>query len=144
MTFNTLKFAFFFVVVWVVVARLLVPDTLRRLLPSRTDHEALSVRLRNGFLLIASYYFYGCWDYRFLGLLMLSTGLDYAFAQAMGKPDEKPASVRKRLVTVSVLCNLSILGFFKYYGFFVDSAVELASRFGFSLHPHVLHIVLPV
>jgi alginate O-acetyltransferase complex protein AlgI len=144
MTFNTLKYAAFFVAVWLVVARLLVPRVLARLLPSRSDHEQLSIRLRNGFLLLASYYFYGCWDYRFLSLLMLSTALDYGFGRAMGAPGSIPDARRKRLVTVSILCNLSILGFFKYYGFFVESAQALGARLGVSLHAPMLHVVLPV
>jgi hypothetical protein len=72
MTFNTLKYAVFFAAVWLIVARLLVPGVLARLLPGRSDHERLSITCRNAFLLVASYYFYACWNYRFLGLFLFS------------------------------------------------------------------------
>jgi D-alanyl-lipoteichoic acid acyltransferase DltB (MBOAT superfamily) len=143
-TFNSLKFVLFYVVVWGVVACVLVPGTLRRIWPARPDVAELSVALRNGFLLLASYFFYGSWDYRFLGLLALSTALDYGFARAMGTPGQHAARRRKLLITTSVLVNLTILGFFKYYGFFARSFEALATRLGLHVHPWVLEVVLPV
>jgi D-alanyl-lipoteichoic acid acyltransferase DltB (MBOAT superfamily) len=73
-------------------------------------------------LLASSYFFYGAWNWKYLGLLFFSTALDYYLAQAIATfPQGDPR--RKRLVIVSVVANLSLLGAFKYYNFFRDTAV---------------------
>ena len=70
-------------------------------------------------LLVASYVFYGWWDWRFLSLILLSTVVDYYVAQRIHENEEKVK--RKHWLWVSVIFNVGLLGFFKYYNFFVDS-----------------------
>jgi len=102
----------------------------------------LPFRWQNRFMLVASYVFYGAWDVRFLTLLMISTGVDYVVGRRLGtETDERR---RKRLLAVSLIVNLGILGFFKYFGFFVDSLAALLHSIGFDVDPVVLSIVLPV
>jgi len=99
-----------------------------------------SHRLRKRLLLLASYYFYAYWDWRFLSLIIISTMVDYLVSLAM----VRSVSVRRRkgLLLISLICNLGILGFFKYFNFFIQS---LSSVFGsFGLHPGTLHIILPI
>lgn len=98
---------------------------------------------RNGarkvWLLAASYVFYGAWDWRFLGLIALSTVGDWAFALRIASAKNPRLWVR-----LSVCANLGLLGFFKYFGFFVDSAVALLASLGLEAHRPTLAIVLPV
>ncbi|TVP95477.1 MAG: MBOAT family protein [Planctomycetaceae bacterium] len=91
-------------------------------------------------LLAASYYFYSYWDVRFLGLLLFSTLLDYSVGRAL----QTTADPRHRrgLLGLSLAGNLGLLGFFKYYGFFVESAQPLWDAMGW--HPGTLQILLPV
>src|SRR6185295_3159011 len=86
----------------------------------------LSLRAQNVWLLIASYFFYGYWDWRFCLLIAFSTSVDYVTALRMCRPGAN----RDRWLVVSILSNLSILCFFKYFGFFVDSAQALVAAFG--------------
>ena len=99
-------------------------------------------RARRVVLIAAGYYFYGSWDWRFLGLLILTTVVDYTVAQAIHRAPSR--DTRRHILWLSLGVNLGILGFFKYFNFFLDSAVDLISLFG--LHPNVpmLRIVLPV
>ncbi|HUP14568.1 MAG TPA: MBOAT family O-acyltransferase, partial [Acidimicrobiia bacterium] len=97
--------------------------------------------MRLWFLLGASYLFYAAWDWRFLALIWVSTGVDYVVARAIPRAGERG---RRRLVGVSVVTNLGILGFFKYWDFFVDSAVVLLGRVGLEGHLGTLGILLPV
>src|SRR5688572_27330843 len=121
MIFNSFQFAYFFIAVWFVVAVLLRPRTVRLLLP-RVSRLAV-IEARNVFLLAASYVFYGAWDWRFLGLLMLSTTNDFVLGRAMSHTTD---TRRRRLyITLSVVGNLSLLGFFKYFNFFADSFAAL-------------------
>ncbi len=100
-------------------------------------------RLRNPLLLVGSYIFYGWWDWRFLGLIALSTVVDYTIALQMHR--RTVHETRRRLLWLSLAINLGILGLFKYYGFFVDSFVELTNTLGLgSANPSVFNIVLPV
>jgi alginate O-acetyltransferase complex protein AlgI len=99
-------------------------------------------RARKVWLLVASYFFYGYWDYRFLALIAACTVLDYAVGLALGQV-ERPGT-RKLLIVTSLSANLGILGFFKYYHFFVDSASELLRALGASVSTPTLEIVLPV
>ncbi len=103
---------------------------------------ALRGRARQWLLLGASYYFYGCWSWKFLTLLVGSTFLDYYVGRALERTDDP--TKRKRLITISLIGNLGALGFFKYFNFFIDSAVTLIERMGFHADVHVLQIVLPV
>jgi D-alanyl-lipoteichoic acid acyltransferase DltB (MBOAT superfamily) len=99
-------------------------------------------RRQNLLLVVASYVFYGWWDYRFLGLILISTGADYLLARGIGKTE---AQERRRMFLVSSLVvNLGILGFFKYYGFFVSSAVGVIEGLGFKANPPLLELILPV
>jgi D-alanyl-lipoteichoic acid acyltransferase DltB (MBOAT superfamily) len=105
-------------------------------------HRLLSRRYRNLFLLAASYVFYGYWDWRFLFLILASTVLDFSIGRALHRTEDQPR--RKLLLLCSVIGNLSFLGFFKYFNFFVDSFADLASIFGLQLDFVHLHIILPV
>lgn len=99
-------------------------------------------RAQNRMLLLASYVFYGAWDWRFLSLIVFSTAVDYLVALQMSRSTQ--AARRKALLMVSLVVNLGLLGVFKYLGFFVDSFVEMADGLGWTVSAPVLHIVLPV
>lgn len=102
-----------------------------------------NLKFQNTLVLIASYIFYGWWDYRFLSLIMLSTIVDYFIGLAIYKA--KKDNRRKVFLWVSVFFNLSILGFFKYYNFFIDSWVDLANNFGYQMESTwSLKVILPV
>ena len=105
-------------------------------------YYVLSTRAQNAWLLVASYVFYGWWDWRFLGLILLSTVVDYFIGQRIAAADEE--STKKRLLAVSITTNLGILGVFKYYGFFVQSFVGVLEAMGVQAHVTTLQIVLPV
>lgn len=105
-------------------------------------YVALPHRGQNRMLLVASYVFYGAWDWRFLGLILLSTLVDYAIGLRMAR--ETVDARRKRLLWVSLGVNLGMLGIFKYLGFFVDSFHTLLAAAGYDAHPVMLAIVLPV
>lgn len=110
---------------------------------------ARRVNVRNMLLLGASYYFYGCWDARFLGLIVLSTAVDYCcglFFNVRTVSLHPPRRSRgdRAVLLISLVANLGILGAFKYYGFFVRSAAELLSHFNITFEPAILEIVLPV
>ncbi len=95
---------------------------------------------RHGVLLIASYYFYAYWDVRFCSLLIFSTMVDFVVARKISQVDEPIA--RKRWLVLSLVSNLGILAFFKYFDFFVDSARVALEPLGISTQ--TLGIVLPV
>jgi alginate O-acetyltransferase complex protein AlgI len=99
-------------------------------------------RGQNALLLVASYVFYGYWDWRFLGLLFASTVIDFSVAIWLGKLDDPRR--RKTLLAVSMVANLGFLGFFKYFNFFVDQFAALLIALGFEPHMPTLRIVLPV
>ena len=102
-----------------------------------------SIRIQNSLILISSYVFYGWWDYRFLSLIFLSTVVDYIIGLNMAKQDSKEK--QKSLLLCSVLFNLSVLGFFKYYNFFIHSWVDLFSSIGYQIKsPWTLNVILPV
>jgi alginate O-acetyltransferase complex protein AlgI len=122
--FNTLQYAWFFLAVFVVSWLLVGKPKLRRL-----------------FLLAASYFFYGSWDWRFLGLLLLSTVVDYFVASRM---EAAPKEKRRGLLLISLCTNLGILGFFKYFNFFTDSVVQLLQTAGLHADIPTLKIILPV
>ena len=102
-----------------------------------------NVTIQNLLILISSYVFYGWWDYRFLSLIFLSTVVDYFIGLKI--PSENDERKRKFLLWCSVLFNLSILGFFKYYNFFIESWVYLFTSFGYEIqNVWTLNIILPV
>ncbi len=123
MLFNSLEFAVFFAVVLAL-------------------YSVLNHPRQNALLLVASYVFYGAWDYRFLLLLIGTTLVDYAVGLAIDRKSDPAA--RRRILMFSIVANLGVLGVFKYFNFFADSLVEFAGLFGLSVSPVTLNIVLPV
>lgn len=101
----------------------------------------LPMRWQNRLLLVASYFFYGCWDWRFLALIWFSSTVDYLVAPRIRASD---GPGKKRWLAVSLVTNLGILGLFKYFNFFSDSAVDLLNALGFEASYTTLRIVLPV
>lgn len=100
-----------------------------------------SLKLQNFFLLIVSYVFYGWWDWRFLSLLFLTSTTDFYIGFHLNKI-ENP-SQRKLLLYLSLALNLGMLGFFKYFNFFLDNANQLFTYFGQPVELSALHIILP-
>jgi len=101
-----------------------------------------TLRIQNIFLLIASYVFYGWWDWRFLSLILFSTLVDYTIGIKLST--EHKNTKRKILLWTSILVNLGFLGFFKYYNFFLDNFVAAFTFFGTNINPTSLNIILPV
>ena len=100
------------------------------------------LRLQNLILLLSSYYFYACWDWRFLSLIFISSLVDYYTGIYLSK-EENPIT-RKRLLYLSIVVNLGFLGFFKYYNFFVDQFISSFSMLGADIQANTLNIILPV
>lgn len=134
MLFNSIDFAIFlpciFLLYWFVFNR--------------------NVRIQNLFILIASYIFYGWWDWRFLILMGFTTlcswisGLLILHIRTKA-PDTKKSKRISRIITViNITLNLLILAFFKYYNFFVEAFIDAFSLFGKELSIHTLQIILPV
>ena len=126
MLFNSIDFAIFlpvvFVLYWFVFNK--------------------NIRFQNMLLVAASYFFYGLWDWRFLFLILFSTIIDFSIGKLLAKKRHK--SHRKALLISSLAVNLSLLGFFKYYNFFLDSFVDTFSFFGTFFSIVRLDIILPV
>lgn len=97
---------------------------------------------QNLLIAIASYIFYGWWDWRFLFLILFSSLVDYTIGLSLKNAEQK--SKRKLLLWISILVNLGFLGFFKYYNFFVDSLIDSFTFFGKQLSIGTLDIILPV
>ncbi|MBP6618932.1 MAG: MBOAT family protein [Leadbetterella sp.] len=97
---------------------------------------------QNLLLLVASYFFYGCWDYRFLFLLMFSTFLDYYSGIKIF--EAKTTTLKKTWLWISIGINLGFLGLFKYYNFFMDSLAVGLSAAGVGSHFDTLKIILPI
>lgn len=125
MLFNSLDFAIFLPVVFAL-------------------YWALNKNLKaqNLLVVLASYVFYGWWDWRFLSLIVFSTLVDYSVGLALG--NERAPTKRKILLWISIGVNLGLLGFFKYYNFFLDNFVTAFSFFGQDISTRSLDIVLPV
>jgi D-alanyl-lipoteichoic acid acyltransferase DltB (MBOAT superfamily) len=126
MLFNSIDFAVFlplvFLLYWTVFNR--------------------SLRLQNAFLLVVSAVFYGWWDWRYLGLVFISAAIDYVVAISLdGTSDEKR---RRWLLTLSMVANLGMLGFFKYCDFFITSFNDAFTFMGMPIGLRTLNIVLPV
>jgi alginate O-acetyltransferase complex protein AlgI len=101
-----------------------------------------NLKVQNLLLLSASYFFYACWDWRFLFLLMFSTLLDYFTGLKMSNaPDTRS---KKFWFWLSISVNLGFLGIFKYYNFFATSFADAAASVGWSVSPTFLHVILPV
>jgi len=122
MLFNSIDFAIFlpivFALFWFVVNQ--------------------NLKVQNLLLVGASYLFYGWWDWRFLGLILLSTIIDYSIGLLLSK--EKKQSKKKLLLWISILVNLGFLGFFKYFNFFLDNFISAFTFFGSTLNVSSLSI----
>ena len=126
MLFNTITYFFFFVIVFSLYWSLLQKN----------------FRWQNLFLFVASYCFYGWWDVRFLILIFISSSVDFLLGRAIfNQPDKKK---KLYLLGLAMFINLGMLGFFKYYNFFVDSFSSLITSFGFQPNIKTLRIILPV
>ncbi|MDO5510157.1 MAG: MBOAT family protein [Weeksellaceae bacterium] len=101
-----------------------------------------NLRAQNLLILVASYIFYGWWDWRFLGLIFLSTIVDYSIGLLLHKTAD--LRMRKVFLWASILINLGILGFFKYYNFFIENLVDVFRFFGQPIGMSSLNIILPV
>ncbi|WP_417371360.1 MBOAT family O-acyltransferase [Gelidibacter japonicus] len=126
MLFNSIDFAIFlpivFLLYWVIGRK--------------------NIRAQNILIVAASYVFYGWWDWRFLFLILLSTVVDYTIGLALEKQNKNQH--RKILLWTSLLVNLGLLGFFKYFNFFIDNFTSAFSFFGHSIGGYSLNIILPV
>ena len=123
MLFNSLTFLVFFAVTYAV-------------------YIVLTHRYQNLLLLIASYAFYACWDWRFLSLIVASTVIDYFCGIGIERSN---ANLRRRMLLVFSLCgNLGVLFVFKYCNFFADSLDSILATFNFALDWRIRDIVLPV
>lgn len=100
------------------------------------------LKLQNLLIVVASYTFYGWWDWRFLSLIAFSTVVDYSVGRALLKENQKIK--RKILLWTSIVINLGFLGFFKYYNFFLDNFIDAFSFFGRKINANSLNIILPV
>jgi alginate O-acetyltransferase complex protein AlgI len=126
MLFNSINFAVFlpivFLIYWLIKEK--------------------NISFQNALILIASYFFYACWDWRFLFLLIFSTLLDYFTGLKMQYTNNQK---RKRFwFRLSIIINLSFLGVFKYYNFFAESFAESISYFNLHINPWTLKVILPV
>ena len=102
-------------------------------------------RLQNSLLIIASYIFYGWFDWRFCGLLALSTISAYVCGGRIGEGGEpKKSGKRKAWLWVGVAINIGVLGFFKYFNFFAESIADLLSSIGLSTDIPTLNLMLPI
>lgn len=124
MTFDSLDFLIFFAVIF--TAWFYIRDRERS--------------VRNGFLLLASYFFYGYWSPPFVALLLTSTLVDFYLGRAIASTEA--TRTRKQLLGLSVVVNLGILGFFKYFNFFIDSALMILPSESFFAPS--LEVILPV
>ena len=97
---------------------------------------------QNVVILIASYVFYGWWDWRFLALIFLSSIVDFFVGLQLEKASS--LSFRKMLLAISLLVNLGLLGYFKYCGFFIESFVNLLHQLDMQANNLALQIILPV
>ncbi|WP_076071126.1 MBOAT family O-acyltransferase [Sphingomonas montana] len=125
MLFPTLTFGLFFLVTFCVVWGASRSNEWRKIL-----------------LLVASWIFYGAWDWRFVALLILSAVLNWGAARLIDDSDD--AVVRKRVMIVGVVLNLAILGFFKYYGFFLEQVGDVLAAAGFARDLPLVQVILPV
>lgn len=125
MLFNSLSFLFFFPIVFLIF------------------HFSRSLTFKKRFLLLASYFFYSCWDYRFTFLLLFSTSVDFFVAKWLTNPSFSERQ-KSHIFKISVISNLGFLGVFKYFNFFSESLASLLSTVGMTASFPTLNIVLPV
>ena len=143
MLFNSLEFLLFLPIVFAAYWILNIWTERRQVL-----------RLQNFLLLVASYVFYGWWDWRFLSLIAFSTVVDYGMGLQIAKanaaelapdaPEEARSEKAKRWLFVSLAVNLGLLGYFKYAGFFIENWIEAWASVGVTMNPWSLKVILPV
>ena len=127
MLFNSLEFLFFLPTVFIVYWNIL----------------SKSLKIQNSFILFSSYIFYGWWDWRFLTLIAMSTIIDYFVGLGIYNAVEN--NTKKFYLWISIFFNLSILGFFKYFDFFINSWLDLLKLIGFDIQNIIsLEIILPI
>jgi len=128
MLFPTLSFGLFFLAVFTLVWAVSASNEWRKIL-----------------LLLASWVFYGAWDWRFVALLIGSAFLNWGAARIIASLDEDyDAGSRKAVMLAGVVANLGVLGFFKYYGFFLEQMGGLLASLGFARDMPLMEVVLPV
>ena len=127
MLFNSMDFLVFIVIVFTIYWSL----------------ENQKVQYQNIVLLVSSYVFYGWWDYRFLGLIFLTTIVDFFLGY---KIHEEHSNILKKIyLRISILFNLGVLAYFKYVNFFIDSWIDFVNILGYKvIDTYTLNIVLPV
>ncbi|KJR43767.1 membrane protein involved in D-alanine export [Candidatus Magnetoovum chiemensis] len=125
MLFNSLEFLFFLPTVFIIYW------SINR-----------SLRLQNLLIVIASYIFYGWWDWRFLSLIIISSACDYLIGLGLYRASDRRS--KSILLFLSLSFNLGMLGFFKYFNFFVSSFAAAFAQYGIELNTRSLSIVLPV
>ena len=123
MVFNSLHFVGFFFVVYAL-------------------YRALPHRAQNWLLLGASYYFYASWDWRYLGLLVGSTVVDYLVGRYLGRTVDSRR--RRAALVASLVFNLGMLGFFKYFNFFASGLQSIFNALGWHLDPITVNVILPI
>ncbi|MDX6191501.1 MBOAT family O-acyltransferase [Flavobacterium sp. Fl-318] len=101
-----------------------------------------SLKYQNVLLLVSSYFFYACWDWRFLFLLVFSTLLDYFTGIKMS--ESKSKNGKSFWFWLSIVVNLGFLGVFKYYNFFAESFVDAVANFGVHVNPWTIKVILPI
>ncbi len=101
-----------------------------------------NLKVQNFLIVVASYTFYGWWDWKFLSLILISTVIDYLIGVRLSSEENK--KIRKLLLWTSISINLGFLGFFKYYNFFLDNFITAFSFFGNEIKANSLNIILPV
>ena len=126
MLFNSFAFALFLPVVFL----------LHWCIVKKNKHQ------QNILLLFASYFFYACWDWRFLFLLMFSTLLDYTSGLKIASTENK--FQKKIWLWLSIIINLGFLGVFKYYNFFISSFAEAIAAVGFHTNHFTIKLIIPV
>ncbi len=126
MIFNSIEFGIFFTIVFVFYWMFFYENN----------------TVRNIYLIIVSYIFYGWWDWRFLSLIVISSLADYIIGGKIF--EEEKQNKRKLLLIISLCINLGFLCFFKYYNFFIDSLIKSFSIFGQKPQISTLNIILPV
>jgi len=126
MLFNSIEFAIFLPIVFILYW--FVTNT--------------NLKIQNLLIVVASYIFYGWWDWRFLSLILFSSIVDYSVGIGLSK--QRNHVKRKLLLWTSIVVNLGFLGFFKYYNFFLDNLVEAFTFLGTPINPQGLNIILPV
>jgi D-alanyl-lipoteichoic acid acyltransferase DltB (MBOAT superfamily) len=126
MLFNSLDFAIFlpvvFLLYWFVFQK--------------------KIKAQNALVALASYVFYGWWDWRFLSLIIFSSVIDYFIGLQL--ENIKKDRYRRLLLWTSIFVNLGLLGFFKYFNFFIDNFLDAFSFFGYQIPNTSLNIILPV